>query len=211
MTRRMGRAPRTVEQDLASAQRILDREAESACLLDAEARIVAVNAAWDAFATGNGGPGCTGAVLVGSHYAAHVAGEEPGQRLAASLRRGLAGETVGDDSECNTPERFRHLRTLYLPVRARHDGPVAGLLVIHTVLREGPIGEVHPAHPPDEAAYRGAGGLIRMCSCCRRARRLAGPQRWDYVPAWVSQRPAEVTHGLCEACLVQYGAGDLAT
>lgn len=205
----MGAEPQEAKDPLASARQALAGERASACLLDADLRIEAVNAAWEVFATSNAGDRCLGASLRGTRYADHVDGPGLRAKVAADLARALRGEQVSIDSECNSQDRFRQLRTVYLPVRqGSHTEPV-GLLVVHSVLREAAIGEAHDPHQAAEAGYRGAHGLMTMCSCCRRVRRVASSIEWHFVPAWVAHPPERLSHGFCATCVVQYGVGEV--
>jgi hypothetical protein len=192
---------------LCSALEALAVEHASSCLLDASARFVAVNLAWDRFALLNGGGAtCRGESLLGSAYPAHVEGEAPRARVEQELARSLAGESFSVDSECSSPEVLRLLRTQHVPVR-RDDDAVVGVLLVHTVVQEGPMRSARPLAPPDEALYRRADGLVLVCSCCRRVHRVGSVGRWDFVTAYVERPPVPVSHGFCEPCLLQFGAG----
>ena len=92
--------------------------------------------------------------------------------------------------ECSSPERVRCFHMTVYPVGPR-------LVTIHA-LRVDTL-STWPKCPPDDARYV-RGGLIRMCSNCRRVHNPSGHQRWDWVPAYLHQAPATVSHGLCEAC-----------
>lgn len=188
---------------------MLAGEQDSACLLDAELRILEVNAAWNGFATANAGAKCLDVALRGTRYVDHVEGAGLRAKVACDLALALRGETVSVDSECNSPDRFRHLRTLYLPIRAAEHPATVGLLVVHSVVRESPIAEVHAPQVPSELGYRGAHGIMTMCSCCRRVRRLEPADAWSFVPAWVAHPPARLSHGFCAACALQYGVGEV--
>lgn len=47
-------------------------------------------------------------------------------------------------------------------------------------------------------------GVMMMCSHCRRVLRVAQPERWDWVPAYVTHPPPQLSHGLCPPCYVFY-------
>ena len=55
-----------------------------------------------------------------------------------------------------------------------------------------------PSDKPE--LYTDANGLIHQCAHCRRVRTVTRQVRWDWVPAWVAQRPADVGYTLCPAC-----------
>jgi len=191
---------------LSGALVALAAERSSACLLDDRLRFVAVNAAWEAFARANGGTAtCLGLALAGTTYHQHVEGAAPRSKVERELARALMGRSVAVESECSTPDLLRLIRTHYLPVRDADPGPITGVLVVHTTLREAPFGAERPAAAPDEATYRAADGLISVCSCCRRVRRALAPPGWDFVPAYLASPPAGVSHVLCAACATQFG------
>lgn len=201
------RKAQPTEDALCSALEALAIERASACLLDRRGRFVAVNRAWDRFAVENGGAEtCRGERLLGSEYRAHVEGEAPRARVEDELARSLGGESFGVESECSSPHQLRLLRTQHVPVRDGDD-VVVGVLLVHTVVHEAPLESVRPLLPPDELLYRRRDGLVLMCSCCRRTHRVGSVGRWDYVPAYVTRPPAPVTHGFCEPCFLQFGAG----
>ena len=190
---------------LAAAFEALAAEAWPACLLDERLRIAGVNGAWNAFALANGGEGCLGPALHGTAYLRHVEGVEPRTRVSLELARAMEGDRVSSDSECNTPDRVRLLRTNYVPVRATGAGAVCGVLVVHTTVVEFAAGATQPHGEPSEAAHRGGTGQVIMCSCCRRVRRALPPRTWEYVPAYLAEPPSQVSHGFCPTCAVQYG------
>jgi hypothetical protein len=202
---------RTADQDqgpLSSALEALAAERASSCLLDAAGRFVAVNAAWDRFAHENGGgTGCLGARLVGTAYASHVDGAAPRAKLEEELARSLGGASFGVDSECNSPDTLRLLRTHHVPVRGTDDDAVVGVMLVHAVVHEAPMGAARPILPPDEARYRRGDGLVLMCSCCRRVHRAGSVGLWEFVPAYLESPPVPVTHGFCAPCFLQFGAG----
>ena len=64
------------------------------------------------------------------------------------------------------------------------------------------------AHPPDEALYRTADGLLVMCSNCRRSRRAGtgtgATAVWDWVPNYAATPPPRASHSICRLCAVYY-------
>lgn len=196
------------EDALGHALEALAVERASACLLDASARFVAVNRAWDRFAVENGGEAtCRGEHLLGSEYPRHVDGEAPRAKVERELARALSGESFSVDSECSSPQVLRLLRTQHVPVRQPDEDRIVGVLLVHTIIHQGPMQAVRPLLQPDDAAYRRLDGLVLMCCNCRRVHRVGSVGRWDFVPAYLERPPVPVTHGFCEPCFLQFGAG----
>jgi PAS domain S-box-containing protein len=104
------------------AQGVLDAVAASVAVLDRDGTVIAVNAAWQAFAAREGGtPGGTG---VGANYlavCAASAGPEcrDGAAAAEAIRRVLAGEADGAtlDYPCHSPTEQRWFLMNVTPLR----------------------------------------------------------------------------------------------
>jgi hypothetical protein len=189
---------------IATAIRNLAAEKSSACLLDAQGTFLFVNEAWDRHALANGGaPSCLGASLIGTRWLEHVRGDEVREGLADLLSRVLRKQgprprALLQMGECNTPTTSQLLSTRLEPVL--HDGEAVAVRILHTVVRERPIAEVYDVvHRPLDS-YRAEGGLVAQCSCCRRVHDPAEPERWDLVPALLSEPLAEARQVLCGYC-----------
>ncbi len=96
--------------------------------------------------------------------------------------------------ECSSPEVYRQFHMTAFPL-----GNAEGLLVVNSLRREVPHTRV-PC-PPLEELYRNDNGVVVQCCHCRRTRRAGTQNVWDWVPAWLSNRPASTSHGLCEPCM----------
>lgn len=107
------------------------------------------------------------------------------------LREGRPWEHVYD---CSSAELYREFHLTAFPL-----GEAEGLLVVNSLRREAIHTRV-PCPPLDEL-YRDDGGMVTQCCHCRRVRRIGEAKVWDWVPAWVSDRPANTSHGLCEPCM----------
>ena len=191
---------------LEAVAEVLDGEAGSACLLDPVGVILWVNRAWDRFAQENGGaPGALGASVVGSPFLDHICAGEVRSQHAAALARArslIAPAPVGGVvlvGECNSDRVARLMASRFEPLRAQ-DGTLLGISAVYTFLREGPIGESYPPVERDPEGYRGRGGLIRQCACCRRVRDPIA-NAWDLVPSLVSSPRPDVSHGICPLCV----------
>lgn len=163
-----------------------------------------VNAAWDLFAAANGaGPDFARRWDLGASY--FDAMTPP---LRPFFRDLLARAPVPDnlarppahEYECSSADVFRRfcLHVYALP-------GAAGFLMVNSTLLERPHDIVR--RPPRLATpenYRDDQGVIHQCSHCRRVLSAVGPDRWDWVPAWVERIPVEMTHTICPICFDYY-------
>jgi hypothetical protein len=189
---------------LTVAIRHISRERSPACLLDPGGSFLFVNDAWDHHALENGGgPSCLGASLIGTRWLDHIRGEEVRRRHEELLARALRARPprprrVTHVAESNTPTRAALISTRLEPVLVPC-GEVVAVAIVHGVVRDRPIEEVYDLVDRPLDAYRDASGEVTQCSCCRRMRDPAEPERWDLLPALLAS-PQPVSHGLCELC-----------
>lgn len=101
------------------------------------------------------------------------------------------------DYECSSADVYRRFRHKVLPV-----GRSEGLLLIHSPVVEEP--QRSHASPVVADGFVNAAGFRVQCCHCRRFRRTDVPYAWDWVQAWVREMPANVSHGICEACFGYY-------
>ena len=167
--------------------------------LDASLRITYCNAAWDRFAESNGGDRLKREDVIGTDVMAIIA--EPLQSFYSDgfNRAYESHEPWEHDYECSSPEvsRFFHMRVL--PLANGH------LLIENSLIVERTHDPERLRMPPIETMYRDSHGLIQMCAHCRRSRRIVqSAPVWDWVPAFVRDRPHQTSHGLCENCRAYY-------
>jgi diguanylate cyclase (GGDEF)-like protein/PAS domain S-box-containing protein len=125
-------------EEAARQSAILDALPANIALLDAESRIVSVNAAWRKFARSNAfvGAGCG----VGADYLAiclKVRGDQAADaiRVAAGIRAVLSGETrsFSIDYPCHSPTQHRWFQLLVTPL---DEGRGHGAVVMHLDVTE---------------------------------------------------------------------------
>jgi hypothetical protein len=195
--------------ELLMLREVIQRERESACLLDPDGAIVGVNGAWDAFATANAGaPACLGTSVIGTLWLDAIHAGDERRFFSGVLAEVLAGTPRTVEGECNTPDVARTIVSRFEPVRADVGG-TAGVVALYGVLSEAPIGSRYPLTRPDPA-HLDAHGIVHQCGCCRRVRRQDGSARWEFVREYVAapRAPAAppVSHGVCPTCArVRYG------
>jgi hypothetical protein len=189
---------------LASVIRGLAAERSPACLLDPRGSFLFVNEAWDQHALANGGAeACVGSSLIGTFWLNHIRGEQV-RRLHAELLdqalrpRGSRPRPLIQVGESNTPTTAALVSTRFAPVLTHAGEPIA-LGIVHSIVRERPVGEVYEMVERPADLYRDPAGQITQCSCCRRVRFWAEPEQWDFVPELLA-RPQAALFALCELC-----------
>lgn len=199
----------TRPRPFAASLRGLGALRDPALLLDPSGTILFVNEAWEGLArAAGGGSACLGAALVGTRWLDHVHGDAPRQRHAALLERAArpGAEAVVQLNEANDAGTARLVATRLEPVVAG-PGLVAGVTVVHRIVRERPIAEVYPPVPLDGTRWRAADGAVVQCSCCRRTRRPESADEWDLVPELLVVPPPETRYDYCALCLELHVGG----
>jgi hypothetical protein len=160
-------------------------------VLSEDLRITRVNDAWTRFARANGGEDMLVRCGRGTRLLDSISGDL--RELHRELLDGVAttSERCEYDYECSSAETERTFRMVVFPAEARY------LVVTHSLRIERP--HHRPAMAADDQAYT-RDGFIRMCSNCRRVSAIGANERWDWVPAYVSAMPDNVSHGLCPPC-----------
>jgi hypothetical protein len=160
-------------------------------VLSDDLRIIRVNEAWTRFARANGGEDMLVRCGRGTLLLDSISGDL--RALHRELLEGVAttGERREQDYECSSAATERTFRMIVFPARARF------LVVTHSLRIERP--HERPVMAPDDCGYTND-GIIRMCSNCRRVLAIGASERWDWVPAYVTAMPANVSHGLCPPC-----------
>jgi hypothetical protein len=177
-----------------SVRERLDRDPAVIYALDSDLRITYCNEAWDRFAAENGGKGLGRQKQLG-----RLVWDVIPDALLPFFQQGYGSVLTfrkpwEHQYECSSPTVFRSFR-----MKAYPDPEHEGLVVVNSLVVERPHQRL--SHAPGTSAYVDARGHVTMCCECRRTRRVKEPTIWDWVPAYLQQRPEFVTHGLCMACL----------
>lgn len=167
-------------------------------VLDRDLRILYCNQAWDDFAAQNEGQKLIRTSILGQSILQAIAA--PLQEFYATVFQYVRenGQPFELEYECSSPELFRVFHMRVLPVQGSQR-----LLMINSLAVEQPHGLDRPAQPADHARYTDEYGFVHMCSHCRHTRRVED-NHWDWVPSYLNQPPAPVSHGLCPACMVYF-------
>jgi hypothetical protein len=165
-------------------------------MLAPDLRILYCNKAWDEFASLNGGVGLNREAVLGKPILDVI--PEP---LRPFYANGFAKAQRDirpweHDYECSSPELFRLFHMRVLPLANSY------LLVENSLRVEKPHGSERPAMSPSSASYLSEDGILTMCCHCRRTRRISGGNApiWDWVPAFLTDAPGYISHGLCQNC-----------
>jgi hypothetical protein len=177
--------------DLLAVYRTVKDSDNTSYLLSNGLQIARVNTGWTKFALENGGKDLLARWGRGSSILDAIPGALRGLYQDGFLRALATGKQWEHDYECSSPGVYREFRMYAFPVESTF------LAVTHALRIERPHDRA--VSPADDAAYT-SDGIIRMCSYCRRVHAVEGRDRWDWVPAYVSAMPANVSHGLCPPC-----------
>ncbi|MBL0215188.1 MAG: hypothetical protein IPQ07_15030 [Myxococcales bacterium] len=173
----------------------LDHVDNPTYVLSDQLRIVRVNDGWRRFALANNGASMLDRWGRGSFVLDAISGDLREFYRAMYEDARTTGERREHDYECSSVEVERRFRMLMYPT-------VEGFLVVtHSLRIERPHERV--AMLVDETTYSRDGTIV-MCASCRRVKVAQAPherERWDWVPSFVDAMPANVSHGLCAACV----------
>jgi hypothetical protein len=165
--------------------------------LDRQLRFVACNAAWDRFALENGAPHLQRDNVIGCRLSKFVAGELAAYYDSAFDHVLSVQKPWHHEYACSSAALVRQFAMNVYPFES-------GLLVVNALQFQKP--HTAAAELAFETSYRLPGGLILMCSNCRRSRRPGTGDVWDWVPGFVSAALHGVSHGLCPPCGDMYHA-----
>jgi len=178
--------------------RIENVEADTAIIymLDSDLRIIYCNKAWDQFASLNGGTRLNRRAILGMRAVDVVAEPLKAFYENAFIQAKEKGQPWEHDYECSSPASYRLFHMRVLPLADSY------LLVENSLRFERPHGSERPVMPADSALYISKDGILTMCAHCRRTRRIGTTSApvWDWVPAYLVEPPAPVSHGLCRNC-----------
>jgi hypothetical protein len=166
-------------------------------ILDSDLRIRYCNPAWDQFALANNGASLTGPNVLGSSWPEAIPLSLRDFYLGAVARVWESGQPWEHDFDCPSPnvERRFHMRIAPLEAGVAR----SPLLVANSLIAETP--HSGPLEDPDPARFRQEDGMIVMCCHCRRTQCPDHTGTWLWVPGFLQDLPARVSHGLCALCL----------
>jgi hypothetical protein len=167
-------------------------------VLDRNDRIRYCNPAWDAFAYQNLAAHLERDKIVGTYSLSGVP-KFLREFYHYEYRRVLSTQTPWEhDYECSSPSKYRAFHMRVLPLSRSHL-LIENSLVIERLHRRKP-------HPTADTRYINRFGWVVMCAHCRRTEHFnaEGEREWHWVPAYLVNTPAPVSHGICSACVSYY-------
>jgi len=170
----------------------LDGEPGSAYAVDRSLALQFVNRAWCEFALANHGERCMARYTIGRSVREAIPDIlRPfyDDAFARVFRLDSPWEHLYD---CSAPTKKRTFRMRALRLPDRNHIIVSNELVYEADGVQGPVALA--------ADYIDGDGFLLQCANCRRSRRV-GTATWDWVPAYVADPVALVSHGLCPTCL----------
>lgn len=107
---------------------------------------------------------------------------------------------IQHEYECSSADLFRRFCMAVYSL-----GKGEGFAVVNSLVLEAPHDpQERKACEPDFATYAAADGFVRQCASCRRVKNVREPNRWDWVPAWVTSPPTRTSHTFCDVCFAYY-------
>jgi hypothetical protein len=177
----------------------LEKDPSVVYFLDRRLRITHCNPAWDRFAAENGGEHLTRQAMIGTSVLEVI--PAPLKPFYGDGYDHVFSSLVPWEHtyECSSPTIYRSFRMgVYL------DPEEEGLVVVNSLTVEHPHGNDREPHPSSPAYASANEGIVTMCSHCRRTQRIDSKEVWDWVPAYVENRPQHTSHGLCPICTFMY-------
>jgi hypothetical protein len=175
----------------------LERSHNVACLLDRDLTLIYCNPAWNVFAMANDGEAALAEKVVGRNLLDFAT--EPVKTLYEQLfAAARASGTVWPFRfECSSREVIRWHRMEAFPLDEDC------FAVVYACVQGEP--RVDEGTPANASLYVGPGGLITMCSNCRKTRRQSELAVWDWVPEHFELKyRLRTSHGICSSCWAFY-------
>lgn len=164
--------------------------------IDSQGRIISVGPGWDRFAHANNGDHLAGGSVIGRTLWDLISDPTTRALYQAMVERLLAGvPEIAFTFRCDAPAERRLLEMRMVPLP---DEQIEFRVTPQTTMDREPIALLDPA-------VARSGGLLRMCSWCKRV--PVGAEEWAEVEVAVrrigwphlQQIPA-ITHGICPTC-----------
>jgi len=173
------------------ALRILGISDRVSYIVDQSLNLTCHNKAWDDFALANLVPELAGPACIGTNLLS-ITDESLRPFYEDAFRRVLREKTVWEwEYKCSSPSLFR---TCLMRV---HPITLSGwLLVTNSVVVE----SEHALGNIEFEGYVHEDGQVHVCVHCRCSKKSALPERWDFVPAHLATRAANVRQDLCPIC-----------
>jgi hypothetical protein len=179
----------------------IEQNTESIYGLSKELTFNYFNPAWFQFAKENGGESTIANNYPLGTSLTKVLPQSLQQFYVTKYTEVLAtGKVWHHEYECSSSTLFRIFNQSTYPLKNGN-----GLVVINRLSVQLPMNQLNrPESKPLEEQYTHDTGFIHQCCNCRSIQRVANPDTWDWVPAWVTNIPEETSHTICPVCYDYY-------
>jgi len=176
---------------IADALRLLKTSEQVSYILDSSLKLTYCNKAWDKFARQNSAPHLAGGTAIGQNLLSVT--HKSLRPFYSNAFRSVTRENKVWESEyeCSSPLLFRKFLMRVHPIT-----PNGWFLVTNSIL-------VELGHAPSEnrsVDYADPDGQISLCVHCRCSKRIAPPERWDFVPSNLKPNMTNIKQDLCPLC-----------
>jgi hypothetical protein len=171
----------------------IEKDPSVTCAIDDGCRFIYCNAQWDAFAAANGAPELTRDSVLGTNFFDVIPAPLKPYYHGVFREARQSDTIVHVDYECSSPDKYRVYQMQLFPLT-----DTGGFLLVHSL--RVCLAHRRKSRDPSESRYLTPEGMVKMCCHCRRTRR-AGSETWDWVPSYLNQKSAPITHGMCPICL----------
>lgn len=102
--------------------------------------------------------------------------------------------------ECSSPNLYRLFSQDVYPLKNAE-----GIIIINSLKIEKPFSiNKDKDLTYSKIEYLNENGTITQCTNCRRTKRIVELEIWDWVPSFVLEMPANVSHSICQTCFDYY-------
>jgi hypothetical protein len=177
-----------------SALRILGIADRVSYIVDPSLSLTCHNKAWDKFALENAAPKLAGLACIGTNILS-ITDESLRPFYKDAFQKVQREKKVWEwRYTCSSPQVFRRCLMRVHPISLS-----GWLLVTNSLIIE----SEHAAGTSDSALYVDVDKQIQVCVHCRCSKRVAQPERWDFVPANLKPEMA-VRQALCPICKLYF-------
>jgi hypothetical protein len=162
--------------------------------IDAQDRVVFVNAAWDEYAAENGAPGLSAGGVISRSLWDFIADDTTRQLYREIIMRARAGRRPRFPFRCDSPDCRRYLE---IDARLLEDRCVGFRVRTLALEQRTPQPLLDESRPRSQA-------VLRMCSWCKRipyeGRWIEVEEAAEKLGLFESARLPMLSHGICEEC-----------
>lgn len=179
----------------------LEKSEHSIYGLSKDLNIIYVNPSWIRIAEENGLESALEKYPLGSSIANILKGQKIKDFYIQHYNQVLeTGKVWHHEYECSSLDIFKQFHQGVYPLK---DG--MGLIVINALRVSLPMDQINrKAMAAFQEHYVQSTGYINQCSNCRYSQRADNEEIWDWIPEWVENMPANLSHTICPTCFDYY-------